>query len=56
MTGSSLNTLIAFGGISGLALAFASQEVIASFFGGLMTYITQPFVIGDWIILPEKNI
>lgn len=56
VTGSSLNTLIAFGGISGLALAFASQEVIASFFGGLMTYITQPFVIGDWIILPEKNI
>lgn len=56
ITGSNLNTLIAFGGISGLALAFASQEVIASFFGGLMTYITQPFVIGDWIILPEKNI
>ncbi len=56
ITGSGLNTLIAFGGISGLALAFASQEVIASFFGGLMTYITQPFVIGDWIILPEKNI
>ncbi len=56
ITNSNLNTLIAFGGISGLALAFASQEVIASFFGGLMTYITQPFVIGDWIILPEKNI
>lgn len=56
ITGSNLTTLIAFGGISGLALAFASQEVIASFFGGLMTYITQPFVIGDWIILPEKNI
>lgn len=56
ITGSNLNTLIAFGGISGLALAFASQEVIASFFGGLMTYITQPFLIGDWIILPEKNI
>jgi MscS family membrane protein len=56
MTGSNINTLIAFGGISGLAIAFASQEVIASFFGGLMTYITQPFLIGDWVKLPEKNI
>lgn len=55
-TGNSLNTLIAFGGISGLALAFASQEVIASFFGGLMIYLTHPFIIGDWIILPEKSI
>jgi MscS family membrane protein len=55
-TGNNLNTLIAFGGISGLALAFASQEVIASFFGGLMIYLTYPFEIGDWIILPEKSI
>ncbi|MBA3603300.1 MAG: mechanosensitive ion channel family protein [Parachlamydiaceae bacterium] len=55
-TGNNLNTLIAFGGISGLALAFASQEVIASFFGGLMIYMTHPFLIGDWIILPEKSI
>jgi MscS family membrane protein len=56
VTGSNLNTLVAFGGISGLALAFASQEVIASFFGGLMIYINQPFQIGDWIILPERSI
>lgn len=56
VTGNNLNTLIAFGGISGLALAFASQEVIASFFGGLMIYINHPFHIGDWIILPERSI
>lgn len=56
VTGSNLNTLVAFGGISGLALAFASQEVIASFFGGLMIYINHPFQIGDWIILPERSI
>lgn len=56
VTGNNLNTLIAFGGISGLALAFASQEVIASFFGGLMIYLNHPFVIGDWVVLPEKSI
>lgn len=56
VTENNWTTLIAFGGISGLALAFASQEVISSFFGGMMIYITQPFRIGDWIVLPEKNI
>ena len=29
-----MQTLIAFGGIGGLALAFASQQVVANFFGG----------------------
>lgn len=56
VTENNWTTLIAFSGISGLALAFASQEVISSFFGGLMIYITQPFRIEDWIILPDKNI
>ena len=54
--GSSINTLIAFGGVSGLAIAFASQQIISNFFGGIIIYFTQPFVVGDWIQLPEKNI
>jgi len=56
ITGSSLNTLIAFGGIGGLAIAFASQEMIANFFGGIMIYITHPFSKGEWVHLPERNI
>lgn len=56
ITGRSLQTLIAFGGISGLALAFASQQFISNFFGGLMIYLTQPFSIGEKIFLPEKKI
>lgn len=56
VTGRSINTLLAFGGIGGLALAFASQQMISNFFGGLMVYITQPFTIGEWVHLPEKNI
>lgn len=55
-TNSSINTLIAFGGVGGLALAFASQEIIANFFSGAMIYLTQPFSVGDLINLPEKNI
>ena len=42
--------------IGGLALAFASQEIIANFFGGFMIYLTQPFTIGDWILIPDHQI
>jgi len=52
----SMNTLIAFGGVGGLAIAFASQEVIANFFGGIMIYATHPFAKGDWIHIPDRNI
>lgn len=56
VTGRNMQTLIAFGGIGGLALAFASQQVVANFFGGLMVYLTRPFTIGEWIYIPEKQI
>ncbi len=55
-TDRSMNTIIAFGGVGGLALAFASQEVIANFFGGFMIYLNQPFTIGDWISIPDHKI
>lgn len=55
-TNININTLIAFGGIGGLGIAFASQEIIANFFGGFMIYVTHPFTVGDWISLPERNI
>src|SRR5262249_16097448 len=55
-TGRSMNTLIAFGGVGGLALAFASQEVIANFFGRIMVYATDPFAKGDSIQIPNHSI
>lgn len=54
--GLNATTLIAFGGVGGLAIAFASQEVISNFFSGLMIYLTHPFGVGDWINLPEHNL
>jgi MscS family membrane protein len=56
VTGRNMHTLIAFGGIGGLALAFASQQVVANFFGGMMVYLTKPFTLGEWINLPERKI
>jgi MscS family membrane protein len=56
VTGRNMQTLITFGGIGGVALAFASQQVISNFFGGLMIYLTQPFSIGEWVSIPDKKI
>jgi MscS family membrane protein len=56
IAGKPLTALLAVGGVGGLAVAFASQELIANFFGGLMVYVTRPFVIGDRISLPAHSI
>jgi MscS family membrane protein len=55
-TGRGLQLLLAFSGIGGLVLAFASQQVVSNFFGGLMIYLTRPFMIGEWIVIPERKI
>lgn len=56
VTGRNMQTLIAFGGIGGLALAFASQQVISNFFGGMMVYFTHPFSIGEWIVINDEQV
>lgn len=55
-TGMNIRTLITFGGVGALALAFASQQVISNLFGGMMIYLTQPFSIGEWVSLPEQKV
>lgn len=54
--GVNLGPLIAFGGIGAAAIGFAAKDVIANFFGGLMLYITRPFMNGDLILLPDRNL
>lgn len=48
--------LITFGGIGAAGIAFAGKDVVANFFGGLMLYITRPFMIGDLIVIPDRKI
>lgn len=48
--------LLTFGGIGAAALAFASKDVFANFFGGLMLYLTRPFTVQDTIRIAGKNI
>ncbi len=55
-THQNFHTFIAFGGISGVAIAFASQEIIANFFWGVMIHIHRSFKVGDRIELPDAAI
>ena len=54
--GLNIAPLLAFGSVGAAALGFAGKDVIANFWSGLMLNLTQPFIVGDQILLPEKNL
>lgn len=54
--GISLSTLLAFGGVGGLAISFAAKDTLANFIGGLMIFWDKPFRIGDNIRSPDRVI
>ena len=54
--GIEITALLAFGGVGGLAVGFAAQDLLSNFFGGLIIYLDRPFAIGDWIRSPDRNI
>ena len=54
--GVEITAVLAFGGIGGIAVGFAAQDLLANFFGGLMIYLDRPFSIGDWIRSPDREI
>ena len=54
--GFSVSGVLAFGGIGGIAVGFAAKDLLSNFFGGLMIYLDRPFLIGDWIRSPDREI
>jgi MscS family membrane protein len=54
--GVKLSALIAFGGASTLVVGLAAKDLLANFFGGLSVYLDRPFIEGEWISSPDKNI
>ena len=54
--GFSISGVLAFGGIGGIAVGFAAKDMLANFFGGLTIYMDRPFVVGEWIRSPDKEI
>ncbi|XP_024517944.1 mechanosensitive ion channel protein 1, mitochondrial [Selaginella moellendorffii] len=47
--GFALSSLLAVGGISGLAVGLAAKEIVSNVFGGAILFMTRPFVIGERI-------
>ena len=54
--GYSVSGLLAGMGIGGLAIALAAQKTLADVFGSIMLLIDRPFVAGDWIVSPDREI
>ena len=54
--GIEIHALLAFGGVGGIAVGFAAQDILSNFFGGLMIYLDRPFAIGDWVRSPDREI
>jgi MscS family membrane protein len=53
--GFSVAGVLAFGGVGGIAIGFAAQDVLSNFFGGLFLYLDRPFVVGDWVRSPDRE-
>lgn len=54
--GYSITGLLAFGGVGGIAVGYAAKDMLANLFGGLTVYMDRPFLVGDWIRSPDRNI
>ncbi|MGC2164870.1 MAG: mechanosensitive ion channel family protein [Gallionella sp.] len=54
--GFNISGVLAFGGISGIAIGFAAKDLLANFLGGLMLHIDRPFKLGESIRSPDKSI
>ena len=48
-----VNGFIAGLGLGGLAFALAAKDALANIFGGIVIIMEKPFLIGDWIAIPE---
>ncbi len=51
-----LSGLVTFGGVSGIAVAYAGKGVLTNFFGGMMIFLNRQFAVGDLIASPDRNI
>ncbi len=54
--GFNINSLLAAGGIGGLAVGLAARDLLANIFGGVMLYFEKPFKVGDWVRSPDRDI
>lgn len=53
--GIDVTPLIASAGVAGVALAFAAQDTVSNFFGGIAIFTDKPFKLGDQILIDGKH-
>jgi MscS family membrane protein len=51
-----ISGLVTFGGVSGIAVAYAGKGILTNFFGGVIIYLNRQFSIGDLIASPDRSI
>jgi MscS family membrane protein len=49
-------SLLTVGGISSLVVGFAAKDMLANYIGAIMLHFDQPFRIGDWVRIRERDI
>lgn len=54
--GFSIASLLAFGGVAGIAVGFAAQGLVANLLGGATVYASRPFSVGEDIIFPGTDL
>lgn len=54
--GYSIASILAFGGIGGIAIGLAARDMLANMFGGLMLYLDRPFHIGERVRFVDGSI
>jgi MscS family membrane protein len=54
--GIDITGILAFGGISGIAVGFAAKDMLSNFFGAIMIYLDKPFAVGEWVRSPDREI
>jgi MscS family membrane protein len=51
-----LTAIYTVAGGAGLGISLAAQDLLKNFFGGLVLYFDRPFVVGDWVKSPDREI
>jgi MscS family membrane protein len=54
--GYSIASLLAFGGVAGIAVGFAARSLVANLLGGITVFATRIFKVGEDIILPGSTV
>lgn len=56
MIGLDPSPLLAVGGVSGIVVGFASQQLLLNLIAGISIFLTRPFIVGDVVLLKNNHL